>query len=86
MKHDILYKMVRDKAYSPSDLPSNPTYIPDWLFHTMSPIILVRNPLISIPSAYASLLENSRMRPGDEEFDVVTSLEYPRALFDFLTY
>lgn len=73
--------ILRDQ---PFDIPRNPTYIPDIIYDTLSPIVLFRNPIIHITSLHRDLLNGTQIRPGDETFTLTTSLAFTRHLYDQL--
>ena len=45
-------------------------------------MIIIRNPVLQIPSVYQSVIEMTQCRPGDEDFEATTSLKLCRLIFD----
>lgn len=80
---DEVLEINRGNITSPDQLGSNPTYMPDELFHTLRPIILIRHPIHSVNSIYRSALKVTQQRPGDEDFDMITRNQPLRLLFDY---
>ena len=80
-KQDVDLAIIRKHSTLPSY--SNPTVIPDAVFDTLTPIFIIRHPVFSVPSNYSSLLETSAIRPGDEDWDLITGIGIQRHLFDF---
>ena len=82
MNHKIVYGHLDGHEYTPEDLGPNPTCVPDWLFDTCKPIIVIRHPARMIPSFYKTMSAMSYNLPGDEDFYLCTSLRYSRMLHD----
>ena len=61
---------------------SNPTWIPDDLYTSLSPLILIRHPARMIPSFYRTLVDVFKLQTTDEDFAVYTSLRWLRIIFD----
>ena len=73
-----------DKAFPSFETPfANPTVMPDHLLNELTPIILIRHPVLQIESVYTSMLAYSQCRPGDENFDLITSFQYHRLVFEY---
>ena len=72
----------RGHKYTPADIGHNPTYVPDWIFDTCSPIMVIRHPALMVPSFYETMHRISYNLPGDEDFKLCTSLHYCRLIFD----
>lgn len=85
MKEEHLFAMHRDRSLKLTQV-SNPTHIPDQIFNTLSPIILIRNPILQVNSTYRSCVElGMKLRETDEDFEIITSLHFSRCLFDMFT-
>jgi hypothetical protein len=82
MRQDITFALLQGHNYTPDDLGRNPTYLPDWLFETCTPILVIRHPAFQIPSLYNALSSTSRTVPDDEDFEFTSSLHYSRLFFD----
>ena len=81
MRQDVAFAHLQRHNYTPDDLGRNPTYLPDWLFETCTPILVIRHPAFSVPSLYDMLTATSRIVPADEDFDFTSSLHYSRLFF-----
>lgn len=82
-KKELVIQLVRDEIKEPSKFGNNPTVIPDDIFDTLIPVILIRHPAISVGSYYRSALANGSSRPGDEDFDMCIINRSLRMLFDW---
>ena len=81
-KQDILLGLLRGEIQEPAELGRNPTSLPDDLFDALTPIILIRNPVLAISSMYRDVVKLMKHRPGDEDFDMICTVKAPRLLFD----
>ncbi|KAK5128822.1 hypothetical protein LTR85_000155 [Meristemomyces frigidus] len=81
VKQDIMIDWIRS-GQLPS-LSANPTYIPDRVLKTASPVILTRHPAKVIPSLYRTMLPLAKLQPGDEDFRVLCSVRWTRIMWDF---
>ena len=84
LKHSILFNLIRDDSESPPAVETNPSLIPDDIFNTATTIVVIRNPLLQIPSIYESFMATTQCRPGDEDFTIATSSKTYRLIFDVL--
>lgn len=82
-KLELVLGLIRDEIQTPEQLGRNPTHLPDEIFDTLRPIILIRHPSLSIKSIYRSALELTKQRPGDEDFDLICLNKPLRILFDY---
>lgn len=82
LRQDVLYAHLQGNNFTTEQLGRNPTNLPDWLFETCTPIIIIRHPALQVESLYRSVKNVSLTRPGEEDFDWLTSLRYCRLLFD----
>ena len=83
IKQDLMLSLVRGQSCNLAELPTNPTVIPDNLFNTLRPVILIRNPLRQVQSNLEGSFDaNPQMRPGDEDFTNTSSLALSRYLFE----
>lgn len=51
--------------------------------NSFKPIILIRHPVAQVQSIYTSMTANTKTRPGGENFDLITSLQYSRLMFEY---
>jgi hypothetical protein len=73
----------RGNIREPQQLGSNPTYLPDEMFHSLTPVILIRHPISAIDSIYRTALQVTKKRPGDEDYDLINLNKPLRLLFDY---
>jgi hypothetical protein len=85
LENDIVHDLLRDKIETPKQLGKNPTYLPDSIFNSVTPIILIRHPIHSIDSIYRTAIRVTQQRPGDEDFELITMNKPLRILFDYFT-
>lgn len=83
MKHSVLFDFMRRDSYKASEFPSNPTEITDSTFASIIPIIFIRHPVLKQPSLHRSMLAMTACRPGDEDYEITSTLGFCRLLFDF---
>jgi hypothetical protein len=79
----IVLDISRGNISEPQQLGDNPTYLPDEMFHALSPVILIRHPINAISSIYRTALQVTKKRPGDEDYDLINLNEPLRLLFDY---
>ena len=84
MQQGIVLNAMNGKEYTLDELRPNPTYLPDWLFQTIIPILVIRHPIYTVPSYYRSVTAVSVIRPSDDEFTFCTSFRFIKMLFDLL--
>lgn len=75
--------LMRENVREPHQLGSNPTYLPDEMFHSLTPVILIRHPVNAINSIYRTALQVAKKRPGDEDFSLICCNKPLRLLFDY---
>ncbi|KAF2486462.1 hypothetical protein BDY17DRAFT_79558 [Neohortaea acidophila] len=87
LKVDVVLELLRGgiPLDQPSALGTNPTYLADDFFHALRPIVLIRHPAHSVRSIYESALKATQQRPGDEDFELITTNKPIRILFDYFT-
>ncbi len=83
LRHEVVLGLVSGTIADTRQLGSNPTYMPDELFETLMPVILIRHPIHSISSLYRDALMHTEQRPGDDDFDMICSNRPLRILFDY---
>ncbi|RMZ13215.1 hypothetical protein D0860_02661 [Hortaea werneckii] len=96
MKHDWMLSHLRSPARNPSTpnppgtasstnetTLTNPTYIPETLLATLTPILLIRHPALSIPSSWRTESKIKNLSIEDEDFYLLTTYRWSR---DLLTY
>ena len=89
LKHEIQRDLIRrgDEAFPPFDYKvPNPTFTPDALLESFTPIFLIRHPVLQVDSIYRSMTVNSECRPEDEDFDIITSTRHSRWLFEYFRH
>ena len=72
----------RKPASTSSGNLSNPTWIPDDLYTSLSPLILIRHPARMIPSFYRTQVDVFKLQTTDEDFAIYASLRWLRIIFD----
>ena len=82
IRQDITFAYCGGHRYTPDDLGPNPTYLPDWLFSTCTPILVIRHPAFMVRSLHHTMSQVSQCTPGDEDFFYCASLACCRMLFD----
>jgi hypothetical protein len=71
--------MHRDPSIPITHFGDNPTYIPDKIWQTLRPIILIRHPVPHITSGYAALSTlGMSVGIGDEDLEIFCSQRYYR--------
>lgn len=80
-KQDVDLAIIRKQTIIPSY--SNPTMVPDEVVNTLTPTFIIRRPVFSVPRNYSSLLKTSEIRPGIEDWSLITSTQTQRHAFDF---
>lgn len=77
---DVLLDLFRGKENA---ITSNPTVLPDNVFDSFTPIILIRHPALAVDSIYRGALAFTQQRLGDEDFSIITSTRELGVLFDY---
>ncbi|KAK3722487.1 hypothetical protein LTR37_002479 [Vermiconidia calcicola] len=83
LKTDVFVDLVRGNVPEPAGLPKNPTHIPNDIFETLTPIFMIRHPVIAVRSLWRDAQWFSKQLPGEDDFDVIVLNKYQRLLFDF---
>lgn len=67
------------------NIRSNPTCIPDDIMQTLTPVILFRHPMLSVPSHYSIAHPEAvaGLDPDDEDFEVWTTYRWTRYIYDY---
>ena len=77
----------RNDAFPPFDGPfPNPFRMPESLLDKFAPVILIRHPILQVDSLYRSMTVNSQCRPGDEDFEIITSNRQSRWVFEYFRH
>lgn len=86
LREDILYGLHRNTITAEDAGRMNPTHIPDSMFSNLTPIILIRHPILQTDSSYR-ILGNEAFKniPTDEDFQIGQSLQFAKFLFDMFT-
>ena len=87
LKHNNFRDKTPDSFYEKpnsmlSGRMSNPTWIPDDLYTSLSPLILIRHPARMIPSFYRTQADVFKLQTADEDFAIYTSFRWLRIIFD----
>jgi hypothetical protein len=86
VRKDQVLDLLRDPSYQAPDLGQNPTHIPDDLFTTITPVILIRHPALVVDSMYRSCRAIGRPDKIEEEhFDLLCASRPLRVLYDYFT-
>jgi hypothetical protein len=66
-------------------MSTNPTYLPDDIITTLTPVLLFRHPALSIPSLYrvASPESVAGIDPEDEDWTVWTTYTWTKYIYDY---
>ncbi|RMZ09072.1 hypothetical protein D0862_03732 [Hortaea werneckii] len=93
MKQDRMLSHLRSPTLNPNPttppphsetIPTNPTNIPETLLATLTPILLLRHPALSIPSSWRTESGIKKLEIDDEDFYLLTTYRWSRDLFDYL--
>ena len=86
LKQEILIDNISDSCKKPASPPRgqlrNPTWIPDDLYASISPLILIRHPARMIPSFYRTQVDVFKLQTTDEDFAIYATLRWVRIIFD----
>lgn len=84
MSQDLMINEIRNV---PSPLTthehSNPTYIPNEIMDTLTPIFVIRHPILMVDSVYRTGLGVMSVDPTDEDFHLLHTLRWCRILYDY---
>ncbi|KAI7187652.1 hypothetical protein KC363_g5864 [Hortaea werneckii] len=96
MKHDRMLSHLRSPTRNPDPttpspshpepIPKNPTHIPDSLLATLTPILLIRHPALTIPSSWRTESQIKNLQIDDEDFYLLTTYRWSRDLFTYLRH
>ncbi|KAL1592870.1 hypothetical protein SLS60_011287 [Paraconiothyrium brasiliense] len=79
LKQPVLHAMHRDFSIPITHFGHNPTHIPDEVWQTLRPIIVIRHPVPHINSGYAALSTlGMSVGIGDEDLGIFCSQRYYR--------
>ncbi|KAK4612166.1 hypothetical protein CLAFUW4_12910 [Fulvia fulva] len=81
LKTDPLFNLLRNPNSTLSGT-ENPTHIPTPLFNTLTPIFIIRHPILKLSSTYRDVVAMSTLRHDDEDADIIMSYKFLRCLFD----
>ncbi|KAI7345178.1 hypothetical protein KC320_g8452 [Hortaea werneckii] len=70
----------------PEPTPENPTYLPESLLATLTPILLIRHPALTIPSSWRTESQIKNLSIEDEDFYLLTTNRWSRDLLTYLHY
>lgn len=80
---ELVLGLLRGSIQEPSQLGRNPTHLPDEIFDTLRPIILIRHPVLMINSVYRDALKFTGLREGDEDLELLCTFRHLRIVFDY---
>ncbi|KAI7369686.1 hypothetical protein KC354_g1758 [Hortaea werneckii] len=96
MKHDRMLSHLRSPTRNPNPTtpspshpeptPENPTHILDSLLATLTPILLIRHPALTIPSSWRTESQIKNLQIDDEDFYLLTTYRWSRDLFTYLLH
>ncbi|KAI7625362.1 hypothetical protein KC346_g1758, partial [Hortaea werneckii] len=70
----------------PEPTPENPTYLPESLLATLTPILLIRHPALTIPSSWRTESKIKNLSIEDEDFYLLTTNRWSRDLLTYLLH
>lgn len=81
----ILNYIRREEGSVLPPVTSNPTYIPDTILETLTPIMLFRHPILMVHSRYCATSppEIAGLQPLDEDFEAFGTQQWCRVLYDY---
>jgi hypothetical protein len=86
LKHDVLFPVMREEKKDLLNALKNPTVIPDDLFETIRPIIIIRHPALVSDSFMKVQRGGLPATVWDQEhLALVTTFKLGRFLFDFFS-
>ncbi|KAK3622530.1 hypothetical protein LTR56_022159 [Elasticomyces elasticus] len=83
MQQDITLSTIRDNEFS-NPQHRNPSYLPDSLLLTFSPVFLIRHPAQMVPSNYRIGASLKKLKLEDEDSMVQTTQRWTRYMWDYL--
>ena len=97
MKHDRMLSHLRSPTRNtnppfpsssshPEPIPENPTNIPEPLLATLTPILLIRHPALTIPSSWRTESGIKKLDIDDEDFYLLTTNRWSRDLLTYLLH
>ncbi|KAK3724464.1 hypothetical protein LTR37_001088 [Vermiconidia calcicola] len=85
-KQDIMIDTTRSEEKDSDEVRSNPTYIPDAILDTLTPVFVFRHPMLMVPSLYRAQSAVAGLQPDDEDFEVEGTLRWCQMLYDYFVY
>ena len=73
----------RDSNAAPPQIDANPTYIPDHILDTLTPVFVIRHPISLVNSLYRVQLRVMGFLPTVEDFEVMGTLRWCQILCDY---
>ena len=80
IRPDVILSCLR--AARPA-IPRNPTHLPDAFAETLTPVILIRHPALSIPSFYRLQRDVMKHDVRDQGFNALVTQRWVRLVFDY---
>lgn len=65
---------------------ANPTYLPDEVIKTLSPLLVIRHPLLVVDSAFRGLRKVTGMVPQEEDFEFQCTMKWTKILYDYFRH
>ena len=79
--------MINEIRNAPSPLAThiqtNETYVPTEIMDTLTPIFVIRHPILMVDSQYRTGLPVMDIHPSDEDFHLLNTLRWCRILYDY---
>ena len=87
LHQDLILETLRreDRETNLLSLTANPTYIPTPILPTLTPLMIIRHPLLIIDSLWRGQLETTKMLPWDEDFEFQSTLKWTRMIHQYFT-
>lgn len=83
LRQDILFALHRRSMTFEEAERENPTHIPDAIFSGLTPVVLIRHPILQINSSYrTATAAGFRNVPTDEDFEINVSTHLVRFCFE----
>ncbi|TKA25900.1 hypothetical protein B0A50_05655 [Salinomyces thailandicus] len=84
MRHDVMLDYLKPDMKMVGTTDYNPTCLPDDFLATLTPIVLIRHPALTIPSSWRTESNIKKLQIEDEDFWLLTTYKWSRLLFDHL--
>ena len=84
MNQDLLLNTLRrepDQALP--KITENPTYIPDDIMKSLTPVLVFRHPALIVPSQHKAANEVSGLESEGEDYSIWCSIQWTRYLYEY---